>query len=45
MIIKIIIYISGLVGGFIIGFLTGKRDEQKAKNTLPKNVPGSQKGN
>ena len=45
MVIKIIIYISGLVGGFLIGYLTGVKNEQGTKDRISKEVQTRAKEN
>lgn len=45
MVVKIIIYISGLVGGFIIGFMTGVKNEQGTKDKLSKKIQTGTKEN
>lgn len=45
MLIKIIIYISGLIGGFIIGVLTGVEYDKRTKDSVLKEIPGREAEN
>ena len=45
MVLKIIIYISGLVGGFLVGYLTGVKNEQGTKDRVSRKVQTREKKN